>query len=449
MKKTVILIINPLVSDFKLYDEWMHPVGLYFLYDYLQRSGHSVHMFNFLDPGFHVQEKKYGTGSFDYVEIPKPDLYLSIKRKYKLYGRSAQSFQTFLATIPEPDIVCIGGTMTYWAPGIIETYTIVQQYLPNATILCGGIAAQLIPDYLKSKMPECKTIGNLQGLQAVNIPGVTSAHPDVDFSTLSMAEALNTYNILPHAPVLLSLGCPMRCSYCASSILQPQHQVRDVNIVIKEILSMINRGVRDFAFYDDALLFQKESMLLPFLSKINDLNIKLRFHTPNGLHVRYIDKLTLEKMMQAGFETLRFGYESGLSQHQSAVSGKVDRSQLENKISVALESGFTGKQIGVYVMGGLPRQTPNDLCEEMNFIHSLGVSVKPVFISPVPGTELFRQYAIQFPAILSDPLWHNDTFFITNLESWDDSGIEMIRQKARALNTLALSQNSCFPIPSF
>jgi hypothetical protein len=436
MKKTVALIINPLVTDFKLYDEWMHPVGLYFLYDYLRQCGYTVHMFNFLDPGFHVQEKKYGTGSFDYIEIPKPDLYQSIKRKYKLYGRSTQSFKEFLQTIPEPDIVCIGGTMTYWAPGMVETYSIVQRLLPNTTILCGGIAAQLIPDYLSSNMPKCKIIGNLKSIQSIDIQSLEFTHKNIDFSTLSMSDALTTYNTLPHAPVLLSLGCPMRCSYCASSILQPIHQIRDVNVVIKEIVSMIEKGVRDFAFYDDALLFQKETMLLPFLSAINNMNIKVRFHTPNGLHVRYIDKPTLEQMAQAGFETLRFGYESGQSHHQSAVSGKVDRSQLEIKIAMALENGFTGKQIGVYVMGGLPKQTPGNLCEEMDFIHSLGVSVKPVFISPVPGTELFRQYSTKFPAIQSDPLWHNDTFFITNLEGWDDSGIEMIRQKARLLNSL-------------
>jgi hypothetical protein len=435
MKKTVVLIINPLVSDFKLYDEWMHPVGLYFLYDYLRQCGLSVHIFNFLDPCFHTQEKKHGTGSFDYVEIPKPDLYQSIKRKYKLYGRSTQSFNAFLDTIPQPDIVCIGGTMTYWAPGIIETYTIVQQHLPKATILCGGIAAQLIPDYLKSKMPECTITGNIQGLQSVDSANVNFTNQQIDLSTLSMTSSLTKYNSLHHAPVVLSLGCPMRCSYCASSILQPHHKVRDIDIVIKEITSMIERGVSDFAFYDDALLFQKESILFPLLLRINDLNTKVRFHTPNGLHVRYVDKPTLEKMKHAGFETLRFGYESGQSQHQRAVSGKVDRSQLEVKIALAIESGFTGKQIGVYVMGGLPQQIPDDLCEEMDFIHSLGVMVKPVFISPVPGTELFRHYAIQFPEIVTDPLWHNDTFFITNLEGWDDEGVEMIRQKARALNS--------------
>ena len=29
------LVVNPFITDFKLYDEWMHPLGLYFLIDLL------------------------------------------------------------------------------------------------------------------------------------------------------------------------------------------------------------------------------------------------------------------------------------------------------------------------------------------------------------------------------------------------------------------------------
>jgi radical SAM superfamily enzyme YgiQ (UPF0313 family) len=141
-------------------------------------------------------------------------------------------------------------------------------------------------------------------------------------------------------------------------------------------------------------------------------------------------------MKRAGFETIRFGYESGQTHHQNETSGKVNRLQLQEKVTIALQSGFSGTQIGVYVMGGLPNQTPDNLIEEMDFIHSLGVTVKPVFVSPVPGTHLFKYYSEQFPQIRIDPLWHNDTFFITNIEFWDEITLESIRQKARTLNTL-------------
>lgn len=436
MEKTVVLIINPYVTDFKLYDEWMHPVGLYFLFDYFEKIGITPYFFNFLDPGTHVQEKKFGTGTFECTEIAKPDLYQSIKRKYKLYGRSPQSFISYLKTIPRPDIVCIGGTMTYWAPGIVETYKLVLQCIADSIIVCGGIAAQLIPEYLKARMPYCHIAGNIEGLLSLNeLPSLFKGHT-ISHHMLTIKNCFAQYQSLRHAPVLLSYGCPMRCSYCASSILQPRHHLRPIDIVIDEIIYAIERfNITDFAFYDDALLFKKEELLFPFLKKLDDLGCNIRFHTPNGLHVRYLDRTTLDKMINAGFKTIRFGYESSNVNHQKAVSEKVNRDQLREIVSKAFASGFTGNQIGVYVMGGLPDQTPDDLAEEMDFINSLGITVKPVFISPVPGTAVFSQYAIRFPHIQTDPLWHNDTFFITNIENWDENALESIRIKARTLNS--------------
>jgi hypothetical protein len=438
MKNMVALIINPYVSDFKLYDEWMHPIGLYFLYNFFEKIGITPFFFNFLDPGSHTQEKRFGTGTFESYELPKPLLYNSLKRKYKLYGVSLQSFIDFLSTIPKPDIVCIGGMMTYWAPGIIETYTIVRKYMPDTSIYCGGIAAQLIPEYLKKHMPRCQVVGDIGGFLSSEVVAkhINKTTNEIYKENLSLDSCIGKNIKFRHAPVLLSLGCPMRCTYCASSVLQPQYKIRSIDIVLHEIQDSIEKyNVTDFAFYDDALLFEKSKILYPFLDRLSDLNIKVRFHTPNGLHVRYADRLALEKMKIAGFETIRFGYESGQTHHQNQTSGKVNRAQLQEKVTMALQCGFSGNQIGVYVMGGLPNQTPDDLIDEMDFIHSLGVTVKPVFVSPVPGTQLFKYYSEQFPQIKTDPLWHNDTFFITNLEFWDEISLESIRQKARTLNS--------------
>jgi hypothetical protein len=40
-------------------------------------------------------------------------------------------------------------------------------------------------------------------------------------------------------------------------------------------------------------------------------------------------------------------------------------------------------------MGGLPDQTPDELAEEMDFINSLGIMVKPVFISGSRNGDIF------------------------------------------------------------
>ena len=75
------------------------------------------------------------------------------------------------------------------------------------------------------------------------------------------------------------------------------------------------------------------------------------------------------------------------------------------------------------------------MVEEMKFITSLGVTVKPVFLSPVPGTPIFSEYAKSYPQLLTDPYWHNDSFFIIQLPLWGEEKVEMVRQYARELNT--------------
>ncbi|MBN1129087.1 MAG: hypothetical protein JXA71_08875 [Chitinispirillaceae bacterium] len=81
------------------------------------------------------------------------------------------------------------------------------------------------------------------------------------------------------------------------------------------------------------------------------------------------------------------------------------------KVSCLKRAGFSGNDLGIYAMAGLPDQSPRQVLDEIDFIRSLGVMPKPVWLSPVPGTRLFRHYAKMFPEITADPLWHNDLFF--------------------------------------
>lgn len=424
-----ILLINPYVTDFKLYDEWMHPAGLYFLKDILESNGHNVSYFNCLGHNA-TRSRKYGTGDFNSTEISKPDLYSSIKRKYKLYGRPVAELKEFLENTPEFNLVCVGSMMTYWARGVIETIHIIRESRPEIPVIIGGIAAQLMPYYFKNHIENCIT-GNLQSaeisslLQIKNLPDPSFIR---GFRSLSAP--------VPHAPVVLSLGCPMRCTYCASSILQPSFRYRSLDIVVKEIEHMIkNFGVRDFAFYDDALLYKPEIVLIPFLKIIIERKYSVRFHTPNGLHLRFLNESILELMLKAGFTTLRFGYESGDFKYKQDTSGKIDQTELLKKIKLVKDNCSKQQDTGIYVMGGLRDQKPEQMIEEMDFLGSLGIKVKPVFVSPVPGTTLYQYYLKQFPLLSQDPLWHNDSFFITRLPGWNSEAVEAVRVKAKMINS--------------
>ena len=423
-----ILVINPYVTDFKLYDEWMHPLGLYFLMDILRKNGHSISYFNCLQ-SYSSSPRKHGTASFNFTEISKPALYSNIKRKYKLYGKPIGEFRDFLERTPGPDLICIGSMMTYWAPGVLETIKIIREKWPTIPVVVGGIASRLIPQFFKRHFDKNCFIGELSDPMTLTLLEIKE-RPEPSFLT-AFKELRKPIN---HGPALLSLGCPMRCSYCASKILQPSFHYRPVELILQEIEFLIEKfGVCDFALYDDALLYNPQKVFIPFLRKIIERKYKIRFHTPNGMHLRFITEPLLNLMTEAGFTTFRFGYESGDKKYLQDTSAKVSCNELEDKIGL-IKKYCSDKDTGVYMMGGLRNQTPQQMLNEMDYVGSMGIKVKPVFISPVPGTSLYQYYLKQFPLLERDPLWHNDSYFITFLPDWSADAIEAVRERAKNIN---------------
>ncbi len=431
------LIINPWITDFKLYDEWMHPLGLYFLISLLKHNNWDISYINCLDRSQESKSKRYGTGTFPAIELQKPRLYRHIHRKYKRYGISEEQLINTLTSGNTPGIIFIGSGMTYWIDGVVATVKQVREIFPKTPVVIGGISATLIPEIINAYLPDSiiysgALFSDLRVLQKIHLLLKDIASHGW-LPTLSDAFTLikNPF----HGPLLTSFGCPLHCSYCASSHLQKKLLLRPHESVIDEMRYCIEkRGVVDFACYDDALLFQSEKHFLPLANKIQQLGSDIRIHVPNGLHIRWLDKKNIESMKVCGFVTLRFGYESSSIKHTQDTNAKADRNELEEKTRLIKAAGFSSKDIGVYIMAGLPDQTVEDVIDELSFIASLGIQVKPVFLSPVPHTKLFNYYTETLPQLTQDPLFHNDTFFITQLPGWGYDAMEEVKGKAQELN---------------
>jgi hypothetical protein len=429
-----VLVVNPWVADFKLYDEWMHPVGLYFLLSLLKHNGIETAFINCLDRDDSTRTKRFGCGDFPAVDFPKPSLYHAVPRKYKRYGIGTEQFIERCRAIAPVECICIGTSMTYWIDGVREAVKLCRECFPATPILLGGIAVRLMPDFYRQAFPATHlSTESIIDSSSLTLPG--GLRLSTASWTPSIADGIGMERHVFHGPVLATLGCPHSCSYCASSILQPRFRLRPVRLVADEIEYMHERfGARQYAFYDDALLYRPERCCIPLLHELISRNVDVAFHVPNGLHIRWITPEIGSLMKQAGFVTLRFGYESTGERFQSDISSKASRRQASDAIATVSSCGFSKKDIGVYVMGGFFNQAPAEMIEEMRFIGSLGVLVKPVFYSPVPGTAMFRKYAARFPALRSDPYRHNDHYFTAHLPGWGVETIASIRTTARRLN---------------
>jgi len=141
-------------------------------------------------------------------------------------------------------------------------------------VILGGVYAMLCPDHARRKTGADHIIPET-GIEAVRgVIDVLRKHGHIaePASEPPRGNAYPAFDLLERSeyiPILTSTGCPYRCSYCASRFLYPRMERRDPMDVLHEILFWHQRyGIRDYAFYDDALLMGSESHAGVFLEEI-------------------------------------------------------------------------------------------------------------------------------------------------------------------------------------
>ena len=295
---------------------------------------------------------KYGAGHYRFDEVAKPQILKEVRRKFKRYGIPPGIFIEKLRKSGPVDLVVMTSMMAYWYPGIQAAIGIIREELGDIPVILGGIYATL---YHKHASDHSGADFIYRG--QVN-DALKFAISTFGFRMKKKCEERPYYEILPcpntHcAPLLTSTGCPFQCSYCASSILADFSQ-RSPEEVLREVLDFHEKGVTDFAFYDDALLINSDTHLKPLLRKVIAEGLHVRFHTPNGLHARFIDQELAGLMKQAGFTTIRLSLETINEERQKNSGAKVLSEDVERAVSALWNAGFTKKDVGVYIMYGLP-----------------------------------------------------------------------------------------------
>jgi radical SAM superfamily enzyme YgiQ (UPF0313 family) len=246
--------------------------------------------------------------------------------------------------------------------------------------------------------------------------------------------AYDLYPTLPYAAIRTSTGCPFSCTYCAISQLSSGYCRKPPETSAREIQELANRGVKDIAFYDDALLYQAQGNIIPLLQYVARCNLNVRFHTPNGLHSCYLSKETAIAMYKANFVMPRLSLETANEHIQKRTGGKVSREQFENGVANLKSAGYHAGQYGAYIMMGMPNQELNDVEATICYAHALGAHISLAEYSPIPGTTDWLNIKNKLPS--DDPLWHNNSIFpLRPLSDWP---------KIQKLKGLARELNKCF-----
>ncbi|MBN2105653.1 radical SAM protein [bacterium] len=400
------LLIHPWIVDFAAYDFWIKPLGLLYLASKLRRTGYHVTLLDCLDrlhpfmrqcsPSDKSRHRFFGTGYYPKEILSKPPLLKNVPRRYGRYGLPMACVRNVLSTLEAPQIIFITSGMTYWYPGVFDMIALCKTLFPEAPVILGGIYATLCPEHARSKSGADYVLPGPSIPDALRLAETITGFKCFKDTKASIRPAYDLYKVIDTAAIRTGIGCPFRCPFCASHILSSEFSRRNPEDVFQEIRHLnLEMNIGDIAFYDDALLLDQEKHIVPILNKVIDSDVNVRLHTPNGLHPRWINRQLAGLMFQSGFQTLRLSYESINPERQKAMGMKVTDSDLKKAVHHLKSSGFTSREIGGYILMGLPDQTLEEVIESIFFVFSLGIRVSLASFSPIPGTESWKTAAAQ------------------------------------------------------
>ncbi|RJQ52350.1 MAG: radical SAM protein [Desulfobacteraceae bacterium] len=444
-----VLLVNPWIHDFSAYDFWAKPLGLLGLAAILRSHDYRVSYIDCLDR-FHPRDPRRdridstdlpvrcGRGPYRKTPLPTPASIPDVPRTFSRYGIRPEWFRESLEALPKPDLILITSMMTYWYPGIQETIGHIRGVFPETPIVLGGIYASICTEHAVSVSGADRVIGGQAEGAILDVAAEytgfsASLRFDPELPDTHPYPALDLQSRIPYIPLLTSRGCPFSCVYCASRFLNPKRTRRTPESVVEEI-RFWHRSYEavDFVLYDDAFLAEAEAHAVPILEGILNSGMRLRFHTPNALHIRGITPEIAGLMFGAGFSTLRLGLETAAAR-EDGMDRKATVEEFRSAASCLRNAGFRKDQVGAYLLAGLPGQSPQTILESIEVVHRSGITPVPAYYSPIPKTALWKE-ALQSSRydLASDPIFTNKAIMPCQREPFSWEMISRLKKAARA-----------------
>ncbi|MBT8339566.1 MAG: radical SAM protein [Desulfatitalea sp.] len=439
-----ILLVNPWIHDFAAYDVWAKPYGLLSLGAVLRAHGMRVSYIDCLDR-FHPELpstdplSRHGRGPYLKRRLPNPKGLEQVQRTYSRYGILPQWLTLALDALePPPDLILVTCLMTYWYPGAVETIGALKQRFPHVPVVLGGIYARLWTEHAR-RTSGANLVADDRGESLLDIVKRFTGHAAAPRFNLKQPEtwplpAFDLQRCMGYIPLLTCRGCPFDCAYCASRYLEPTMSRRSSEQVVAEIRHWHDRhGIMDFVFYDDALLVDANRHAIPLFEQLGRQGRRLRFHTPNALHIRAIDGPLARLMHHVGFQTLRLGLETSVFEARAALDDKVTEKDFVRAANHLKRAGFRADQIGAYLLVGLPGQRLAEVRHAIGYVKAAGITPVLAHFTPMPHTRLWEQAcAASRYDLAADPIYSNNAIFPCSQDEFSWQTLSALKQLAQS-----------------
>jgi radical SAM superfamily enzyme YgiQ (UPF0313 family) len=194
----------------------------------------------------------------------------------------------------------------------------------------------------------------------------------------------------PVAPILITRGCPFRCTFCAGwTVTGRKIRSRSINNVKGEIELLYNKyGVREIHILDDNF-----SMNIDFVKEFCKWLIETGWHIswccPNGLRCDTLDEETVRLMKRSGCYYISIGVESGSDRVLQDMKKGLSSDKIRAQVKMITDAGM---DVNGFFILGYPGETEEDIRKTIDFSKELDLT-RAAFYSymPLPGTESYER----------------------------------------------------------
>ena len=199
--------------------------------------------------------------------------------------------------------------------------------------------------------------------------------------------ALGSYKRLPSIGLVVSRGCPGKCTFCLGGkmfgnkvkFFSPQRIFDEVNCLSKEY------GIKDICFYDDTFTSSRE-VINDFCDLLISRHLDISWSCFSRVDTVIFD--LLQKMKQAGCHQIMYGVESGDEQIIKNINKRINLDKVESIIRMTRRCGITSR---VAFMLGNYGETAESIKKTVNFAIHLKPDIAIFNIAtPYPGTAFYK-----------------------------------------------------------
>jgi radical SAM superfamily enzyme YgiQ (UPF0313 family) len=294
-----------------------------------------------------------------------------------------------------------------------------KRIVPDCMVIAGGVHAEAMPEEMLRNSAidavvrgdgEAAMIEVLSGKPFSDVKGLTyreghrivhnpprpvemnldclpfPAYHLVNFKNYFPAVA--SYRNLPAINMLMTRGCPGKCTFCNSAFTTLRS--RSAESMIEEIKLLRYRyGIRQIQFYDDTFTVAKKNALAFCKKMIED---KVDVTWTAYIRGDCFNEEMASAMKAAGCHQVLIGVETGDEQIMRNIQKPIDKARYSRTVEIAHHHGIEVR--ASFIIGNIG-ETMRTMEATVRFAKELDVDLFQLNIStPYPGTQLYK-YAIE------------------------------------------------------